>query len=361
MFKEGQLYAPVTTAADGSVTVHLAEDHPGFGDSEYRDRRNHIAALSMDWEPTQADPARRLHRARSRRSGARFAGSWRPSTSAWRARSTGRRWRNLALPATTSRSSTRSPRGCAADRIRVPPGRRAGDFDQFYGSLADGVFHSTQYIRHHALPLYTPEPDLIHEVIGHGGLLASPQARRAEPAGRPGARQRLETKAGQDFFAQRVLVLDRVRRALRERASCAPTAPACSPPTGRSRSSAPPRSGRCEIAEMGTLEYDITKYQPILFAADGIEQLLDVVGGFFDACDDDSPARLGWLRAPAFPARQPALDLPARAGPAGQQQHDQQPDDGQQQPERQPDPLAVALAIGQPRADRRRQQPANSR
>ena len=46
-----------------------------------------------------------------------------------------------------------------------------------------------------------------------------------------------------------------------------------------------------DIAEMGTLDYDITKYQPILFAADGIEQLLEVVGGFFEVCDDDSPAR----------------------------------------------------------------------
>ena len=47
------------------------------------------------------------------------------------------------------------------------------------------------------------------------------------------------------------------------------------------------------IADMGVQKYDITHYQPILFAADGIEHLLDVVGGFFAGCDDDSPARLG--------------------------------------------------------------------
>jgi hypothetical protein len=33
-------------------------------------------------------------------------------------------------------------------------------------------------------------------------------------------------------------------------------------------------------------------YQPTLFAADGIDELLEVVGGFFAECDDDSPARL---------------------------------------------------------------------
>ena len=47
-----------------------------------------------------------------------------------------------------------------------------------------------------------------------------------------------------------------------------------------------------DIAEMGVLEYDITRYQPILFAADGIHHVLDAVGGFFAQCDDDSPARL---------------------------------------------------------------------
>jgi hypothetical protein len=36
MFEEGQLYSPVTTAEDGSVEVHLGEDHPGFHDEHYR-------------------------------------------------------------------------------------------------------------------------------------------------------------------------------------------------------------------------------------------------------------------------------------------------------------------------------------
>ena len=39
------------------------------------------------------------------------------------------------------------------------------------------------------------------------------------------------------------------------------------------------------------------RYQPVLFAADGLEHLLDVVGGFFAECDDDSPARLGTAAA----------------------------------------------------------------
>jgi phenylalanine-4-hydroxylase len=32
---------------------------------------------------------------------------------------------------------------------------------------------------------------------------------------------------------------------------------------------------------MSAIEYDITKYQPILYAADSMDHLEDVVGGFF--------------------------------------------------------------------------------
>jgi phenylalanine-4-hydroxylase len=299
VFEEGQLYAAVTTSADGAVTVHLDEDHPGFGDPDYRARRNHIAARALSWNP--GDPIPRVDYTGAEQ------GVWRTVCAELAAKH--ERLACADYRQAMGRLDLPTDRIPQLDEVtaRLRPLTGFGyhpaaglvAFDTFYGSLADGIFHSTQYIRHSARPLYTPEPDLIHEVIGHGGLLASPRLAELNRLAGQAAR-RLETKDGRDFFARVFwfsiefgVLWESDPAHLSSRPQLRAYGAGLLSSYGEIDEFRHAEIRRLDVAAMGVQPYDITHYQPILFAADGIEHLLDVVGGFFAACDDDSPRRLG--------------------------------------------------------------------
>src|SRR3712207_6779245 len=51
VFEEGRLCSPVTEGDDGTITVRLSRDHPGFADEAYRARRAEIAEHALRWRP----------------------------------------------------------------------------------------------------------------------------------------------------------------------------------------------------------------------------------------------------------------------------------------------------------------------
>lgn len=161
--------------------------------------------------------------------------------------------------------------------------------DEFFGALANGRFLSTQYIRHHESPLYTPEPDIIHEVIGHGTCLAEPHlAMVHREAGT--AMLRMQTEATRQFIADvfwfsiefGVLITDAGPRA-----------------HGAGLLSSVGEIGwfadnaevrQIDIDAMGTVHYDITRYQPVLFGSRSLGELVDTVGEFFATATTDTVA-----------------------------------------------------------------------
>ena len=161
---------------------------------------------------------------------------------------------------------------------------------QFYGRLADGVFHSTQYVRHHSLPLYTPEPDVLHEVVGHGNCLAHPRFAALYRAAGEAAR-RVESEAALEFVS-RVFWFSLEFGVLREGGEVRTYGAGLLSSFGEIQQIERATLRPLDVARMGVQDYDITHYQPLLFCGESFGQVEDVVGGFFATADDDAIAAL---------------------------------------------------------------------
>jgi phenylalanine-4-hydroxylase len=145
--------------------LHL--DHPGASDSEYRTRRDYIAGLAKQFretgEITDVDyneeeqniwriVANRLEEIQARRA-SRFY---------------------LKAKKELRISTERIPQLSEMNRrlknlsnFRLAPIEGLVETRGFLSWLSWRTMLSTQYIRHHSRPEYTPEPDIVHEAIGH--------------------------------------------------------------------------------------------------------------------------------------------------------------------------------------------------
>ena len=154
--------------------VELDQDHPGFRDLEYRARRDTIARIALTHRSGDAVPDA-------------------PYTDGEHAV-----WRTVfetlspihaqlvcdelnAVQNALALDRHRIPQLATVNRalqaetqFRMEPVAGLVEPRTFLERLADGVFLSTQYIRHYSRPMYTPEPDVIHELVGHAASLIHP-------------------------------------------------------------------------------------------------------------------------------------------------------------------------------------------
>jgi len=158
---------------DHVALVPLDPDHPGFRDQEYRARRNAIAEIAMTYKPGSPIPTAPYTDLEH--------GVWK---TIWTALGPAHREHACAeylgcidrLNFDTNRIPQLDEVSQKVEGIsgfRLEPVAGLVEPRIFLESLARGVFLSTQYIRHHSTPLYTPEPDVAHEIIGHAVTLAS--------------------------------------------------------------------------------------------------------------------------------------------------------------------------------------------
>jgi phenylalanine-4-hydroxylase len=153
--------------------VTLDRDHPGFRDPEYRARRNAIARLALDFH--EGDPLPDVPYLAAEHEVWRTVHEHLAPLHAAHASAEAREFQRLipldpnAIPALATVNAMLAPSG-----MRMLPVAGLVTPRAFMVHLARGIFLSTQYMRHHSAPLYTPEPDVIHELVGHAGSLAHP-------------------------------------------------------------------------------------------------------------------------------------------------------------------------------------------
>lgn len=151
---------------------------------------------------------------------------------------------------------------------------------RFYGALAERRFLSTQYVRHHSTPRYTPEPDIVHEVVGHATMLATERfADLCEAAGLASLRARTE-RALQRFSAVFWFTLE--FGVLFEGGSLKAYGAGLLSSFGELDAFTGAELRGFDPGAMAEEPYDITTFQPVLFAAPSSSHLEASLGDYFE-------------------------------------------------------------------------------
>jgi phenylalanine-4-hydroxylase len=279
-------YSPVEIAGDGSVVVQLEADHPGFADPAYRERRNAIAQLSVEHRPEDPIPV---------------VAYTDQEHEVWRIVS-GELAPKHQLHACSAFLDSKDSLGLPSDHVPqlsdvtellqpisgfgYQPVAGLAPLREFYSSFGRRTFYSTQYLRHPSVPQYTPEPDIIHEVIGHANQLADPGF--AEICFEVGGAVDRTTSQDALGFLSRVFWFTMEFGVVMEDGVPKAYGAGILSSIGELDVFQKATIRPLDIREMGSVEYDITRYQPVLYAVDSMKELYERLLEFFSTYDDQA-------------------------------------------------------------------------
>lgn len=265
-------------AVDRNAIVQLDPDHPGFRDQAYRVRRNAIARIAANYEPGLPIPDApytddehllwqiirdALEPAHQRHACAEYLDCV----------------NKLELPRKRIPQLREvSEKVEAFSGFRLEPVSGLVEPRVFLESLADGVFLCTQYIRHHSTPLYTPEPDVVHEITGHAVTLASERLAElnrlvGEAVKRTRSTDALERLSRVYWFTIEFGVV-------REKGEIKAYGTGLLSSAGELEAMHHAELRPLNLEAASRHEYDPTKYQPILFCADSFEAMYQTLREF---------------------------------------------------------------------------------
>ena len=176
----------------------------------------------------------------------------------------------------------------------------------FLSCLGRGVFLSTQYMRHHSRPLYTPEPDVIHELIGHATSFFDPDyVRLSQLFGQAAPVADAPTLARLERVYWYTLEFGLARERDEVKAYGAGLLSSYGELGGfESRSKLEP----FDLEKVSRTPYDPTSYQKVLFVVPSFRQMAREVGAWLERSPGGAPSR-------SAPLRRERVGV--RGGPAG--------------------------------------------